>query len=279
LTGQSRPRGRGLMSTPIRVVVHGALGRVGREVVNATCKDADLKLVGAVDAKADGNALPLPVGSGTVPLSRSPESILTQTEPQVIVDFSVTEASMAITRLATKHKVNLVIGTTGLSPDNLEEIDRLAKANGVGAVVASNFALGAVLMIHLAKIAAKYFDNVEIIELHHDQKLDAPSGTAVSTAKAISEARGKPFVHPKVQKETVAGARGAELQGVALHSVRLPGLMAHQEIIFGTSGQTLIIRHDTINRECYMPGVVMAVKKVVELKGLTVGLDRLLGLQ
>jgi 4-hydroxy-tetrahydrodipicolinate reductase len=253
------------MSTPIGVVVHGALGRVGREVVSAACKDADLKPVGAVDAKAEGNVLSLPVGSGTIPLSRNLESILTQMQ--------------AMVRLATKHKVNLVIGTTGLSTENLEEIDRLAKANGVGAVVASNFALGAVLMIHLAKIAAKYFDNVEIIELHHDQKLDAPSGTAVSTAKAISEARGKPFVHPKVQKETVPGARGAELQGVALHSVRLPGLMAHQEVIFGTSGQTLIIRHDTIDRECYMPGVVMAVKKVVDLKGLTIGLDRLLGLQ
>src|SRR5512136_2350877 len=224
------------MSTPIRVVVHGVRGRVGREVVNATCKDSDLKLVGAVDAKADGNALPLPVGSDTVPLSRNLDSILTQTGPHVIVDFSMAEASMAMVRLATKHKVNLVIGTTGLSTDNLDEIDRVAKANGVGAVVASNFALGAVLMIHLAKIAAKYFDNVEIIELHHDQKLDAPSGTAVSTARAISEARGKTFVHPKVQKETVAGARGAELQGVAIHSVRLPGLMAHQEVIFGASG-------------------------------------------
>lgn len=267
------------MSTPIRVVVYGALGRVGKEVVNATCKDPDLKLVGAVDAKADGNSLPLPVGSGTIPLSKDMGSILTHTEPRVIVDFSTAEASMAMARVAVKQKVNLVIGSTGFSAENLEEIDRLARANGVGAVVASNFALGAVLMIHLAKMAAKYFDNVEIIELHHDQKLDAPSGTAVSTARAIAEARGKPFVHPKVQKETVAGARGAELQGVALHSVRLPGLMAHQEVIFGTSGQTLIIRHDTINRECYMPGVVMAVKKVVELKGLTIGLDKLLGLQ
>jgi 4-hydroxy-tetrahydrodipicolinate reductase len=267
------------MSTPIRVVVHGALGRVGKEVVNAACKDPDLQLVGAVDAKADGDVLPLPVGSGTIPLSRDLGSILTQTKPEVIVDFSVAEVSMAMVRLAAKQKVNLVIGTTGLSAENLDEIGRLAKDSGVGAVVASNFALGAVLMIHLAKIAAKYFDNVEIIELHHDQKLDAPSGTAVSTARAIAEARGKPFVHPKVQKETVAGARGAELQGVALHSVRLPGLMAHQEVIFGTSGQTLIIRHDTINRECYMPGVVMAVKKVVELKGLTIGLDKLLGLQ
>jgi 4-hydroxy-tetrahydrodipicolinate reductase len=267
------------MSAPIRVLVHGALGRVGKEVVNATCKDPDLRLVGAVDAKANGNSLPLPVGSGTIPLSKDMGSILTQTEPMVIVDFSTAEASMAMARVAVKQKVNLVIGSTGFSSENLKEIDRLARANRVGAVVASNFALGAVLMIHLAKMAAKYFDNVEIIELHHDQKLDAPSGTAVSTARAIAEAKGKPFVHPKVQKETVAGARGAELQGVALHSVRLPGLMAHQEVIFGTSGQTLIIRHDTINRECYMPGVVMAVKKVVELKGLTIGLDKLLGLQ
>lgn len=278
-TGRSKARGRGRMSTPIRVLVHGALGRVGREVVNATCKDADLELVGAVDAKADGSSLPLPIGSATVPLARSLDSILKQTDPKVIVDFSSVEASLDMARLAAKHKVNLVIGTTGFSPDNLEEIDRLAMANGVGAVVASNFALGAVLMMHLAKIAAKFFDNVEIIELHHDQKLDAPSGTAVSTARAIAEARGKPFVHPEVQKETVAGARGAELEGVALHSVRLPGLMAHQEVIFGCSGQTLILRHDTINRECYMPGVVLAVKKVVDLRGLTIGLDRLLGLE
>jgi 4-hydroxy-tetrahydrodipicolinate reductase len=195
------------------------------------------------------------------------------------VDFTTAEASLDMVRAATKHKVNVVVGSTGFSPQNLEEIDRLARENGVGAVVASNFALGAVMMIHLARIAARYFDNVEIIELHHDQKLDAPSGTAVSTARAIAEARGQAFVYPRVQKETVAGARGAEMQGVAIHSVRLPGLMAHQEVIFGAPGQTLIIRHDTINRECYMPGVVAAVKKVVGLKGLTVGLDRLLGLE
>ena len=267
------------MSAPIRVVVHGALGKVGREVVSAACQDPGLQPVGAVDAKASADALPLPVGTGSIPLSRDLEAILKKTSPGVIVDFTVAEASLEMVRVATKHRVNLVLGTTGFSPQNLEEIDRLARENGVGAVVASNFALGAVMMIHLARIAARYFDNVEIIELHHDQKLDAPSGTAISTAKAIAEARGKAFVYPRVQKETVAGARGAEMQGVALHSVRLPGLMAHQEVIFGTSGQTLTIRHDTINRECYMPGVVMAIKKVVELKGLTAGLDRLMGLE
>ncbi len=267
------------MSAPIRVVIHGALGKVGREVIGAACKDPELQPVGAVDARADTDVLPLPVGGGSIPLSRSLEAILKQARPDVIVDFTNAEASLEMVRVAAGHKVSVVIGSTGFSPQNLEQIDHLARAGGIGAVVASNFALGAVMMIHLARIAARYFDNVEIIELHHDQKLDAPSGTAVSTAKAIAEARGKAFVYPRVQKETVAGARGAETQGVALHSVRLPGLMAHQEVIFGTSGQTLTIRHDTINRECYMPGVVAAVKKVRGLSGLTVGLEKLLGLE
>lgn len=266
------------MSAPIRVVVHGALGKVGREVVAAACKDPDLQPVGAVDARAEADALPRPAGQGSIPLSRDLEAMLKLTRPGVIVDFTNADSSLEMVKTAARHGVNMVIGSTGFSPQDLDEIGRLATESGVGAVVASNFALGAVMMVHLARIAARYFDNVEIIELHHDQKLDAPSGTAVSTARAIAEARGRPFVYPRVQKETLAGARGAETQGVALHSVRLPGLMAHQEVIFGASGQTLIIRHDTINRECYMPGVVTAVKKVVDLKGLTIGLDRLLGL-
>jgi|APFre7841882654_1041346.scaffolds.fasta_scaffold03236_6 4-hydroxy-tetrahydrodipicolinate reductase len=263
---------------PIRVVIQGALGRVGQEAVNAACKDPHLQPVGAVDAKADGESLLLPDRAGSIPLSSNLETILTQTQPQVLVDFSVAEATMNAVRLATKRKISLVIGTTGLSADALGEIDRLARANDVGAIVAPNFALGAVVMAHLAKIAAKYFDYAEIIELHHEQKLDAPSGTALSTARAIAEARGKPFLYSKTQKETLSGTRGGEFQGIAVHSVRLPGLMAHQEVIFGISGQTLTIRHDTINRECYMPGVVLAIKKVVELKGLTYGLDALLGL-
>ncbi len=263
---------------PIEVVVHGALGRMGREVVDAVCRDPQLKLAGAVDLKAEGERLPLPGRQDTIPLSPDLETILAQTRPQVVVDFSVAEAAMNVARLATKRKVSLVIGTTGLSPEALAEMDRLARANGVGAIVAPNFALGAVIMVHLARVAARYFDYAEIIEMHHEQKLDAPSGTALSTARAIAEARGKPFLHAEAQKEGLSGTRGGELQGVSLHSVRLPGLMAHQEIIFGTAGQTLTIRHDTINRECYMPGVVLAIKKVVELKGLTHGLDNMLGL-
>jgi 4-hydroxy-tetrahydrodipicolinate reductase len=263
---------------PIEVVVHGALGRMGREVVTALCKDPQLKPVGAVDSKAEGTSLGLPDRAESIPLSSNLESLLAQTNPQVLVDFSVAEAAMDAVRLAAKQRVNLVIGATGLSADDLSEIDRLARANEIGAIVAPNFALGAVIMVHMAKVAARYFDYAEIIEMHHEQKLDAPSGTALSTARAMAEARGKPFLHSEAQKESLKGTRGGELQGVSIHSVRLPGLMAHQEIIFGTSGQTLTIRHDTINRECYMPGVVLAIKQVIELKGLTYGLDNLLGL-
>jgi len=263
---------------PIEVVIHGALGRMGREVVAAVCRDPQLKPVGAVDSKAEGESLPLPGRQDSIPLSTDLGSLLTQVKPLVVVDFSMAEAALNVTRLATQQKINLVIGTTGFAPDTLTEMDRLAKANEVGIVVAPNFALGAVIMVHMAKVAARYFDYAEIIEMHHEQKLDAPSGTALSTARAMAEARGKPFRHPETEKESLKGTRGGEMEGISVHSVRLPGLMAHQEIILGTSGQTLTIRHDTINRECYMPGVVLAIKRVTDLKGLTHGLDELLGL-
>jgi 4-hydroxy-tetrahydrodipicolinate reductase len=168
-----------------------------------------------------------------------------------------------------------VIGTTGLTKEDLNEIDRLATAHKVGAVVAPNFALGAVLMIHLAKIAAKYLDYAEIIELHHHLKADAPSGTALATARAMAVARGKPFLQPTGK---ATESRGQQVEGATIHSVRLPGLMAHQEVILGGPGQTVSIRHDTINRECYMPGVMLAIKEVVKHRGLIYGLDTLLGL-
>jgi 4-hydroxy-tetrahydrodipicolinate reductase len=194
-----------------------------------------------------------------------------------MVDFSIARATMPAVRTATDRGVNLVIGTTGLTADDIAEIERLSREHRVGAVVAPNFALGAVLMTHLAKIAARYFDYAEIIELHHHLKADAPSGTALSTARAMAEAKGKPFQLPKQKKSL--DSRGEQVEGISIHSVRLPGLMAHQEVILGTAGQTLRIRHDTINRECYMPGVMLAIKEVVKRKGLTYGLDALLGLE
>lgn len=262
----------------INVVVNGALGRMGREVLGAVASDPDLSAVGAADIRADSDSLTVPGRSQSIPLSVDLGMILESQRPDVVVDFSMAEASMFAVRLGSKHGANMVIGTTGLSAENLEEIDRLMRSSNLGAIVAPNFALGAVLMIHLAKTAARFFDYAEIIESHHEQKVDAPSGTALSTARAMATARGKPFVYPKAAKESLPGTRGGEVQGIAIHSTRLPGLMAHQEVIFGISGQTLTIRHDTINRECYMPGVILATKKVVEIKGLVHGLENILGL-
>jgi 4-hydroxy-tetrahydrodipicolinate reductase len=263
----------------IKVLVHGAAGRVGQEVVKAVCQEAEMKLVGAVDVKATGETLALPDGS-TVPFSKALADIIESCEPDVMVDFSTAQASMPAVRTAAKNNVNLVIGTTGFSAAELDEMKRLAEANEIGIVAAPNFALGAVLMMHLAKIAGKFMDRAEIIEMHHDKKLDAPSGTSLLTAKAMAEARGKAFLPPAVQDTKFAPtpSRGQGVEGINIHSVRLPGLMAHQEVIFGAAGQTLSIRHDTINRECYMPGVIIAIKAVVKQKGFTYGLDKLLGL-
>jgi 4-hydroxy-tetrahydrodipicolinate reductase len=261
---------------PIRIVVQGASGRIGQEVVNAVCREPETQLVGAIDLKAPADFLTLPDGSGTIPFSSDLEHILTSCQPEVIIDFSNAPAAMSAVRLATKQGINLVIGTTGFTAEELDEIDKLAKKNGVGVVVAPNFALGAVLMMHLSRIAARYFDYAEIIELHHHLKADAPSGTALKTARAMASSRGKPFCQPP-QKGAI-DSRGQQVDGIAIHSVRLPGILASQEVILGCPGQTLTIKHDTTSRECYMPGVILATKEVVKRKGLVHGLDSLLGL-
>jgi 4-hydroxy-tetrahydrodipicolinate reductase len=261
---------------PIRVVIHGAAGRVGQVLVNTLYRESSVKLVGAVDIKPSGGKLILGDGS-TIPFSSDVEHILSTTLPDVMVDFTLATATMPAVRTAVRHKVHLVIGTTGLNADNIGEIDRLSLTGKVGAVVASNFALGAVLMMYFARLAAKYMDSAEIIELHHDQKLDAPSGTALSTARAMAVYRGKPFSQAADEGKNYA-SRGEKVDGVTIHSVRLPGVMAHQEVILGGLGQTLTIRHDTINRDCYVPGVLLAIQGVIKRQGLIQGLDKLLEL-
>ena len=198
---------------PIRVIVQGALGRMGREVINAVCREPELQLVGALELKVSEDRLPLPDNSGTVPFSSDLRYILTSCQPEVLVDFTTPRATMPAVRVATEQGVNLVVGTTGLTADELNEIAQLAQAHQVGAIVAPNFALGAVLMIHLAKVAAKYLDYAEIIELHHHQKADAPSGTALSTARAMVAARGKPFSRPPEQAKT-SDSRGGRLKAL-----------------------------------------------------------------
>jgi len=250
---------------------------MGQEVMSASCQDPEIRLVGAVDLGVTEDYLILPDSSGKIPFSSNLERILTSCQPDVLVDFTISQATMPAVRMATKQGVNLVIGTTGLTADELSETERLAMEHKVGITVAPNFALGAVLMMHLAKIAAKYLDYAEIIELHHHLKADAPSGTALSTARAMAQVRGKPFQHPQEQGKA-SSSRGDKVEGIAIHSVRLPGLLAHQEVILGASGQTLSIRHDTFSRECYMPGIILAIKEVVKRQGLIYGLDALLNL-
>jgi 4-hydroxy-tetrahydrodipicolinate reductase len=261
----------------IKVVVYGASGRVGQEVVKAVCRDPETALAGVVDLKAGTDTLALPDGSGNVPFSSDLDSILKACKPDVIVDFTASGGTMPAVHTCAERGVHMVIGATGHSADDIKDMENLSLTRGIGIVLAPNFALGAVLMMHLAKIAGKYFDHAEIIELHHDRKVDAPSGTSKMTARNMLEARGKPFEPPAVPGED-SPSRGRSFDGINIHSVRLPGYMAHQEVILGGDGQTLHIRHDQISREAFMPGVLLAIKEIVKNPRFIYGLDNLLGL-
>ena len=263
---------------PIKVLVSGS-GRMGHEVLAAACREPDLEPVGVVDLFAKEDYIPLPDGSGLVPFGASPNAIITRTRPDVIVDFTHAEWTPGLAHEALAAGARLVIGTSGLPDAFLRELARECRKRGIGAVVAANFALGAVLMQYMAAIAGRFFDSAEIIEMHHDAKVDAPSGTAIATAKAMAEAREAPFVRPQTEKENLPGTRGGEIAGVTIHSVRLPGLVAHQEVVLGGLGETLTIRHDTISRESFMPGVLLAIREVMKRNELVLGLDKLIGLE
>jgi len=257
----------------ITVVVTGAAGKMGRQVCQSVLADPELKLVGAVDRVSIGTDLGSLLGLEPVNLSISDnlEQVLRTTTPDVVVDFTHPDSVMDNIRTAIKSKVHAVVGTTGITEENLNEIRSLLEGAETNVFIAPNFALGAVLMMKFSALAARYFPHVEIIELHHHQKADAPSGTAIKTAQMIAAEKAT-----TQEKETVAGVRGGEVNKVHIHSVRLPGLVAHQEVIFGGQGQTLTIRHDSIDRTSFMPGVIMAIKAVQSRPGLTYGLENLL---
>ncbi|MFH1639377.1 MAG: 4-hydroxy-tetrahydrodipicolinate reductase [Chloroflexota bacterium] len=257
----------------IKTVVNGAQGKMGQVLANALMQEEGIELVGGVDARAKEGFLD---AANKIPLSSNLEAMLSKVHPDVMADFTVASAVLNSARIAAKHGVNLVIGTTGLKDEQVKEIGELARANNIGAMVAPNFALGAVLMMQMAKLCSKYFDFAEIIELHHEQKLDAPSGTALVTARDMAKARGKPFLRP-AEKESWP-SRGELVDGINVHSVRLQGFVAHQEVIFGGLGQTLTIRHDSTGRDSFLPGIIMTIKEIGKHKGLVYGLDVLLGL-
>ena len=264
----------------IRVGVLGALGRMGREVCKAVHEDPETVLVAAVDSEASGEVLALgDAPNGSIKVSEEID-MLSQAEVDVAVDFTHPKAVMDNVRWCVRHAVDIVVGTTGLKPEDYDEIRALIEEEGSesNVFIAPNFAIGAVLMMRFAAQAAKFFPSIEIIELHHDGKADAPSGTALRTAHEIASARG-PAPKPVVESvEAVEGVRGGELEGIHIHSVRLPGLVAHQEVLLGGPGQSVTIRHDSYDRASFMPGVLLAVKNIRKHPGLTVGLENLLDL-
>ncbi|MBI3216607.1 MAG: 4-hydroxy-tetrahydrodipicolinate reductase [Mycobacterium sp.] len=245
----------------MRVGVLGAKGKVGATMVAAVEAADDLTLSAGVDA---GDAL----------------TALTDSDTEVVIDFTHPDVVMDNLKFLIDNGIHAVVGTTGFTEERFAQVRSwLADTPGVSVLIAPNFAIGAVLTMHFAQQAAPYFESVEIIELHHPHKADAPSGTATRTAKMVAEARKGLPPNPDATSTGLDGARGADVDGVPVHSIRLTGLVAHQEVLFGTQGETLTIRHDSLDRTSFVPGVLLGVRKVAEHPGLTIGIEPLLNLK
>ncbi|PWU68656.1 4-hydroxy-tetrahydrodipicolinate reductase [Gracilibacillus dipsosauri] len=262
----------------IKVIVAGPRGKMGAEALRMIEKQSDLELVACLDHKYEGKNIQefeeLPNLDAVI--YTNIEECLSTVQADVLVDLTTPEFGYIHTKTAILNGVRPVVGTTGFTEEELKELTDLAEEKEIGVIIAPNFALGAVLMMQFSKWAAKYFPDVEIIEKHHDRKLDAPSGTAVKTAALIKEVReSKQQGHPD-EKETIAGARGADVDGMRIHSMRLPGLVAHQEVVFGSKGENLTIKHDSFHRESFMTGVKLAIDQVIKLDLLVYGLENIL---
>jgi 4-hydroxy-tetrahydrodipicolinate reductase len=245
----------------MRVGVLGAKGKVGATMVRAVAAAEDLTFTAGVDA---GDALTLLVDSKT----------------EVVIDFTHPDVVMDNLKFLIDNGIHAVVGTTGFTDERLNQVKEwLADKPDVAVLVAPNFAIGAVLCMHFAQQAARFFESAEVIELHHPQKADAPSGTAARTARLIAEARKDLPPNPDATSTGLEGARGANIDGIPVHSVRLSGLVAHQEVLFGTQGETLTIRHDSLDRTSFVPGVLLAVRRIQHRPGLTVGIEPLLDLR
>ncbi len=263
------------MST-LDVVVHGATGKMGREVLTAISGAPNIRTVAAICRQDRGDTLSAPDGADSIPLFTSLSDALASAKPQVVADFTNAAAALPAALTAAEAGICTVIGSSGLVEADFHKLSRAAEEHAVGILIVPNFAIGAVIMMQLAKRAAPYFQYVDIIEMHHEAKIDSPSGTALALAQGVAEAGD--FLRNRSEKEPLAGTRGGEVDGVGIHSIRMAGRSAHHEVVFGTTGQTFSLRHDTLGRDCYMPGVLLAIREVVKQKGLVIGLERLLGL-
>ncbi len=247
----------------IKVAVCGALGKMGKEVIEAVGVDTQTELAAAID-----------INGGEF---RSIQQAAAEKQIDVLVDFTQPASIFENAKFCLNNGIKIVIGTTGLSNEQIEELETLSADKCVGCLIAPNFSTGAILMMRFAQQAAKYFDNAEIIELHHNQKKDAPSGTAIKTAQLMAEANGNFTAGNCPEVETIVGARGANsYANIHIHSVRMPGYIASQEVLFGASGQIMSLRHDTMDRKCYMPGVLMAVKHVFKANDFVYGLEKIM---
>lgn len=269
--------------TVVRVGVLGAGGKMGREVCRAVSDDPELDLVAAVDPRLVGIDLRQVTGSDVAGLQVGGSvDELGRAGAEVAVDFTVADVAIETMRWCAANAVHAVVGTTGIARSSLSEMESLFESSKANCVLATNFAISAVLMMRFAEMAAPFMDGAEIIELHHDGKLDAPSGTALASAERLEASRQRagcaPWPADRTTSSVIPGTRGGEGPGgVRIHSVRLPGLVAHQEVVLGSLGQSLTLRHDAYDRTCFVPGVLLAIKSVTELPGLTIGLDSLLG--
>lgn len=263
----------------IKIIIAGPRGRMGTEAVKLVTTTEHFELTAVLDHKFDGMMLSDVAGFqsiSNVPIYTDIEKCLQEVEADVLIDLTTPEVGMYHAKTALEHHVRPVVGTTGFTIENLAELEAICSEKELGCIIAPNFAIGAVLMMKFSQLAAKYFHDVEIIEMHHDQKLDAPSGTAVKTAEMISAVRDTKKQGHINEKETLTGARGADYDGMHIHSVRLPGLIAHQQVLFGSDGQTLTIRHDSYNRASFMSGVKVAVETVMKQNNFIYGLENIL---
>ena len=262
----------------IKVLMNGACGKMGRAMSAGIMAAADMEIVAAVDIAGGGRDLGLLAGgepSGLL-VQEDLAAAIRAAKPEVLVDFTVPAAVLNNLRIALPLGLPCVVGATGLNEQDLAEVDSLARRHGAAVFFPPNFAIGAVLMMGFAAEAARYFPHVEVIERHHDQKLDAPSGTAVATLERIARERQAFAQGAAKEYESIAGARGGDFQGARVHSIRLPGYVAAQEVVFGGPGQLLTIRHDAMNRDCFLPGVLLAIRKITGLNGLVIGLEKLM---
>jgi 4-hydroxy-tetrahydrodipicolinate reductase len=268
------------MTDQIRVVIAG-FGRLGAELARGLVQApaSGVTLAGVARRTAPETVDSLDVAGQRVPVCANLPALLDQARPQVLLEASLPASAVPNVTAAIERGVAPVIATSGLDEPAVERIRAACAARGLGGVVAPNLALGAIVLIHLASIAGRFFDQADIIEMHRDRKLDAPSGTALHTARVMAQARGGDFTRASTERFTLEGVRGGQAAGIGIHSVRLPGLVAHQEVIFGGLGQTLTLRHDTTSNECYVPGAIMAIRHAATSKEFAVGLAALLGLE